>query len=462
MNRTWLILAVVLLILVVAGLVVALVLSPRLVQVTPEPGAENVPAAASLRLEFSRQMQPESVISRLQIEPDQQGEFSWDGNVLLFTPKISWTGGQTIRVRLAPGSESADFPVLAMNGEVSWTFNVAKPALLYLFPMNAPANLYILFPESDESQPLLETTGEVLGYSVTRNGTQIYYSTSQPGGGSAIYRFDRLSGEHTRLISFSHALLRYPQVSPAGDFLAYEYNKLIQGQAQSLSQVWLLKLDSQAEFIPFQVGDLGHQSEHPHWSPGGMLTFYDRTQEAFIVYNVETEDRLQISSQTGIPGVWDVQGESYLFPEILFNITNEIGDAAGLSPIPASHLLRFRLADQQLEDLSKLDNLEDTAPSISPDGKTILFARKSLNVDQWMPGRQIWMMGINGEYARQISDEANYNYYGFTWSPDGSKVAYLRFNQIILTEPTELWMMDADGGNSRLLVKGGYEPLWIP
>jgi dipeptidyl aminopeptidase/acylaminoacyl peptidase len=193
-----------------------------------------------------------------------------------------------------------------------------------------------------------------------------------------------------------------------------------------------------------------------------LLTFYDATLSAFILYDPQTLAREQIPSQTGQAGVWDPQGRWYLFPEILFNISSETADSTGVTPIPASHLIRYDRMSKSLKDLTLLDNLEDTSPAFSPDGETIVFARKYLNIAAWTPGRQIWLMNADGSHARPITQQPQYNHYAFSWSPTGDRIAYVRFNQTQLTEPPEVWVIHADGSQPQKIVTGGYAPQWIP
>jgi Tol biopolymer transport system component len=109
-----------------------------------------------------------------------------------------------------------------------------------------------------------------------------------------------------------------------------------------------------------------------------------------------------------------------------------------------------------------LDNLEDTLPVFSPDGERLAFARKYLNQDEWTPGRQLWLMDMDGGNARSLTREPSYNHYDFAWSPLGNQLAFVRFNQTTMTEPPELWLVNDDGSQARLLVIGGYAPQWIP
>ncbi len=62
--------------------------TPRLLEASPAAGALDVPAGSALELTFSREMLAESVIERLEIQPQVPGDYSWQGNRLTFTPQI--------------------------------------------------------------------------------------------------------------------------------------------------------------------------------------------------------------------------------------------------------------------------------------------------------------------------------------------------------------------------------------
>jgi Tol biopolymer transport system component len=120
------------------------------------------------------------------------------------------------------------------------------------------------------------------------------------------------------------------------------------------------------------------------------------------------------------------------------------------------------LKDGVARDLSQGPVVEDTSPAFSPDGSLIAFARKFLDAARWTPGRQIWIMGANGEDPHPVSDTPFYNYSAFAWRPDGKQLAYIRFNQDSPTQPPEIWLVKADGSDPQQLVTGGFEPQWIP
>jgi Tol biopolymer transport system component len=63
--------------------------------------------------------------------------------------------------------------------------------------------------------------------------------------------------------------------------------------------------------------------------------------------------------------------------------------------------------------------------------------------------------------AVQYTDNPNFNHFDFSWSPDGSQLAYVRFNQTTLNEATEIWLIDTNNGLTTSLVQGGFAPQWI-
>jgi Tol biopolymer transport system component len=433
---------------------------PRLLQVEPANGAAGVPAGAALRLTFNRPMEPQSVSSRLSIVPPQEGELTWEGSTLVFTPKTPWPSGQSIQARLSGGSRAAGLLPLTIPREASWSFTIRHPSLLYLYPSDGPANLYRIDPLSGETSQLTQGLGAVLDYSADPTGNMIYFNTSLGNGGSAIYSLDRLSGEALLLLECPDALCRYAQISPDGKTLAYERTSVAAGSPQ----VWLLPLTSdkppQASGSPSLAAAANQRAQQPHWSPDGLLTYYNSSLAAFIVQDAQGRKIAQFLSQTGIPGSWHPDGEHYVIPEIY---TNDIADPdlTDLETLPYSRLLEYSL-EGAVRDLTGGDDVEDSSPAYAPNGEVLAFSRKFLDTQRWTPGRQLWQMKTDGTQASQTSQEPYYNHYDLAWSADSAQIAYVRFNKDSLLEPPEIWVVAPDGSSPRRLVSGGYSPRWIP
>lgn len=90
---------------------------------------------------------------------------------------------------------------------------------------------------------------------------------------------------------------------------------------------------------------------------------------------------------------------------------------------------------RNLRQLTPMDgSVEDDFPAFSPDGNTIAFTRGDASTS-------IWLMAADGTNSRPITAGPADSYPDF--SPDGGTIAFARSGQI--------WLMNADGTNQRLL-----------
>jgi Tol biopolymer transport system component len=449
-----------LLLLVAAGMgIFAWNSKPQLIEIYPQTGAVNVSATSPIRLVFSRRMAHETVTARLKIDPTLDGTYSWDKNTLTFTPGEPWPGGQEINLQLEPGARAAIWLSIPM-GRKSWSFKTSVEAMAYLWPSYGTADIYTLDPVTGEISRYTHGLG-VQDYSVSRDGRMIYFSAINPQVGADLYRINRTQLEGSpetqyqaeKLLDCGIAQCRTPVVSFDDRYLAYEYILPTPSGDSGPAQIWLLDL---ATLDVTAVGQKTHETIQPSWSPTGLLAYYDRTNGEYEVFNPITQERVQISNQTGQPGAWSPSGDYYLAPEISYL------QATGGTETGTSHLMRYSIQSKTTEDISGPNKVEDVEPSYSPDGSLIAFERKFLDAEHWSFGRQLWIMNADGSDPHPITDEADYNHYDLAWSRDGQSLAYVRFNQAKLSDPPELWMVNIDGSNPVQLVIGGYSPVWIP
>jgi len=465
---------VLLIALVLIAVLVALYLwfTPRLLAVSPANGAVDVRVGSPLQLTFSGVMDTDSVIEHLVIDPPTAGTYERQDKTLVFTPDQPWMNGATIVVTLTRGAQLDWFVPLAMRKDDTWSFTVGQPRLAYLYPADGSPDIYTFNSLSGESQRLTEFGG-IFDFDIYSTGNLIYFSQRSGRGGSRIYRID-LDGtegaEPVLIIDCPDAICIQARVSPDGRYLAYERTALIGRDDPSYPQVWLLTLtDDQTSPKPDQAtpkgtrvaGDLP-QTMIPHWSPGGLLTYYDSSEQAFIVFDPEQGEVARFPNQTGQIGDWHPSGTSYVAPEIIFVGAESTGEEVSVDPLGSSHLILFQTNSGLVKDLTNLDTLEDTAPVFSPQGDQLAFARKYLTIVDWTPGRQLWLIAPDTLQARQLTDEPFYNHYNFAWSPSGDMLAFVRFNQTELIELPEIWIINLLTGNSTPIIEGGFAPQWIP
>ena len=127
-------------------------------------------------------------------------------------------------------------------------------------------------------------------------------------------------------------------------------------------------------------------------------------------------------------------------------------------------------------DLKKLtDNpLYDAEPILSPDGKKIVFgSQRDGDFD-------IYIMDSDGTNVKRLTDTPGYD--GGPWfSPDGKRIVWRAWHpqtekekgvwrdcmekNYIVAVPLDIWVMEADGSNKRLLLRNGatnWAPSWHP
>jgi TolB protein len=178
---------------------------------------------------------------------------------------------------------------------------------------------------------------------------------------------------------------------------------------------------------------------------------------------------------------------SFFFPgdrRILFASTSRLpGDCPTKPKTPAGARYVWPLYPYNIytaradgTDLKKItDNPKyDAEPVVSADGKQIVFgSQREGNFD-------VYVMDADGSNVRRLTDRYGYN--GGPWfSPDGTKIVWRAWypetdaekaqwkdcmeNNYILAFPLDLWIMNADGSNKKLLLHNGatnFAPSWHP
>jgi Tol biopolymer transport system component len=450
------------------------VLIPEVVGFNPLLESGHQSNNAVIEITFSRPMQPDSVLQNLSIFPAMEGEYSWpDETVLRFVPSGIWPSGTQVEVRLEDGSRSR--LGLAVRQPVEWTFQVSPVKLLYLWPATGGSDIYALVPDDGESEQIT-FSGDVVGYDASPDGHWIYYFRENNLGGNDLYFLNRFAAADTeseeasepeRLLTCQRTLCTSPQISPDGNWLAYLRND---------SEIWLLDLQSGSD--PVQVSPNRHDCRSILWAPDGRLSYYNATAGAYIIRNMDTGKQTVIDNLSGEAGAWAPGGTAFVVPEVFTIETDILRGPSGeadleeveeeeLEPVRvlSTHLLVYQTNGSRMEDLSADLLVEDFSPAFSPDGRLLAFTRRYLVEEPITLGRQIWVLSFSGSgtgvQSLPLTDQPDYKYTAITWHPEGRQFVSVRSNQVLLTEPPELWLLDLDGNMTRLLI-GGYEPQWIP
>ncbi len=415
-------------------------------------------------------MNAATVESRLTIQPPIPGRFTWNETTLTFQPLEPWPEGETVTVNLEAGAQSVRF--LPMLQGRTWSFTIGSSRIIYLWPAGSPADLYAITPDEGETARLTETPLGVLDYALNAEGSRIVYATARADGGSDLNLLD-LTSEEDRLVYAcpEGALCQELALDPGGKLLAFERRDFTVGAAGKpvlgASQVWAIAVEGEAEDFP--VGPADHVTSTPHWSPSGWLAYYDSTLRAIALVDLSVGGEPQpfnyIPYDLGLEGSWSPEGDFLLLPEIVFpEIAPAEGEVVNEASPFYSHLYRVEAASGLTMDLTGGlgGRVEDASPAYAPNGEWIAFTRKYLDADRWSLGRQLWLMRPDGSGARQLTIEPFFGFSSLDWSPDSTKLVFMRKNQVDIGQPAEIWLYEVEGGEFKRLVAGGYLPRWIP
>jgi Tol biopolymer transport system component len=101
--------------------------------------------------------------------------------------------------------------------------------------------------------------------------------------------------------------------------------------------------------------------------------------------------------------------------------------------------------------------------TVSPDGGRVYYAlTKGIGF-----GSEAWLAGPEGQNPSQLLVDAQNIISLARYSPDGSRIAFIKFpDDQSATPPGELWVMDSSGFNARKLAEAdaarGFAPAWSP
>jgi len=126
--------------------------------------------------------------------------------------------------------------------------------------------------------------------------------------------------------------------------------------------------------------------------------------------------------------------------------------------LAAVAVMHAQSAPFDIQALMKLTRLSE--PALSPDGKTLAFTARSVNLDANTQPRDVYAVPLSGGSPVQLTRQGTINERP-RWSPDSKQIAFVSNR----SGGSQVWVMDADGANPRQVTSLSTEAsgvLWSP
>lgn len=186
-----------------------------------------------------------------------------------------------------------------------------------------------------------------------------------------------------------------------------------------------------------------------------LLFFSDNTDAKIVVdskidgvsslYIIDDDgSNRRLLTDTLNPGIprWSPDGKQIVFQRLV-----------NPRDIQRYHLFLMNADGTNIQQLtSPEDTYRDVHPSFSPDGKFVLFRR--LQEERGKEEHHICTINLATGSIRELVDLPTNKP---TWSPDGKKIIFFNIGNLA-NKMSNIWIMEADGGNPRELLRPANPP----
>lgn len=408
---------------------------------------EAVPAQSPILITFGQPMKTTET-PEISLEPPVSGLTSWQGATrLIFQPDQPLTAETEYTVHLSAGLESREGRQLLKP--LNWQFKTRPLQILYLAWTDDSYNqLLTVSPEGGSPTALTFPPDDVLDYALSPDGTVIAYTTFRDDGGSDLYLIDSQGQNRQQLLDCADGACSNPTWEPGGRRLIYERRTFSsQGGAPGPPRLWWLDLSTNQTVAVFE--DTQWLGSFARFSPDGQwISYISSGNQEIQVYHLTDGRSIRIPSSSGEPAAWNADSSTVLITEIDFS-----GEQYSI------FIYQIDVNTAEVTQLSGDVNVTDGWPTWSPDGKWLAFNRKPPRAPT---GKQLWIMAPDGSQLTQLTNEPGLHHGPPAWSPDGRFLVYQQFAQAVPDAQPEIWLLNVETLEKRMLAAPGIQPGWLP
>lgn len=412
---------------------------------------QSVSALSRISIDFQVPMVPDTVESRLEIEPAASGRFDWGDSSVTFTPDRPLSPESIYSVTLRAGARAVE------GGEIKedlhWEFKVKNPEVLFMAPSRGPTEIWKVAAGPGNADPVMltDTDGSIFDFAVSPDGATIAYSLFNDDGGIDIWRMTSEGDDLGPILECGADVCTNPAWSPDGRRLAYsrEENQTGGSGRPGPPRIWTVAISSGQTAPLFQDSQiLGYGAS---FSPDGQrLALFDGNIGGIRILDLETGNQEILDSRLGLVGDWSPDGK-----RMLYNVIRIDGE------LPVAELL---MADFETDEVyvvlgSDSPYSEPGQPAWSPAGGWIAM---TLRTGLSGPGKELWLISLNGQQNLPIARDPDYSYGGYEWDPWGQALTFQRFPLGVGDARPDIMVWEMGSSQARLLAADAWWARWLP
>ncbi len=419
-------------------------------RVTSAAGETIVGGSGPIQFQFNLDIDRQSLQARVSFDPPSEGRWSWQNDrTAWFYPSPAFTGGTTINVYIAQGVRAQDGRLLKRDVKVS--LQVRPAMIVYLGQAVDSPDLWKIDQQGLEPAQLTFTNGNVYDFAVSPDGEWIVYSVLNFRGGSDLYLIDLQGAQERLLFECGSDSCREPAWAPDSKNIAFTRAALTVPAENEPpdSYIYSITIDS-GQAAPF-FNNPAVRGMAPSFSPDGrLLGFYDLVIGAIRLVNLADGSSEVVPAALRSVGAWSPDSTSLIVADL---VPGTFTTYAQLFKVNFSERSLNRLIENEPE------GVDYSLPAWSPDGRWLLVG---LRYVEGLVNKQVWLMRPDGEMVRPITQNPAATHAAYSWSPDGSKAVFQRFQLGASDNRPEIILWDFSSGEQQVLVVDGALPQWLP